>query len=129
MLNIQGISTKRTNKLLSPEIKDIFNNHDIVLFTETWANQFSDLTVEHFEHFNLNRSENKASSKRSSGGIIIYVRNEFVSSDTVIFHSEDDIICIKINGFKLGLHNDLFVCLCYIIPEKQPTNHDRIQYL
>ena len=34
-----------------------------------------------------------------------------------MFCSNGDIICIKINGQKLGLNNDLFVCLCYVIPE------------
>jgi hypothetical protein len=39
LLNIQGIATKRTNKLNSPEIRNIFENNDIVLFSETWTDE------------------------------------------------------------------------------------------
>lgn len=98
-------------------MKQIFDTHDIVLLIETWTCEYSELYVEHFECFVLNRTENLKNSKRASGGIIIYVRNDFVSNDTLLFCSNDDIICIKINGQKLGLNNDLFVCLCYVIPE------------
>ena len=117
MLNIQGLSTKRTNKLNSPELNAIFCSHDIVLLTETWTDQYSDLSVDNFDYFVLNRSENKKSSKRSSGGIIVYIRTEFTSKDTLVFHSSDDILCVKISGCKLGLHDDLYICLCYVIPE------------
>lgn len=65
--------------------------------------------VNNFEYFKLNRLENKPSSKRYSGGVI-YIRNTFVSKGTVVFQSEVDIICVKINGQKLVLQNDLFAC-------------------
>ena len=88
-----------------------------MLLTETWANDIYDLAVDKFEHFILNRTENVISSKRSSGGLVVYIRSKFVTSDTLVFHSEDDIICVKIKGDILGLQNDLFLCLCYVIPE------------
>jgi len=44
-----------------------------------------DSYVEHFECFVLNRTENLKNSKRASGGIIIYVRNDCVSNDTLLF--------------------------------------------
>ena len=49
LLNVQGLSTKRSNKLLSKEVIEIFNNNDIVLFTETWSNEFSEFNVNGFE--------------------------------------------------------------------------------
>ena len=73
------------NKLDSPELIQIFRNHDLILLTETWANELCDLQVEGFECFNLNRTENKQSCKRSSGGIAVYVRNDFVCKDTLVF--------------------------------------------
>lgn len=87
------------------------------MITETWANQYSDVNVENFEHFVLNRLDNKSTATRSSGGIIIYVRNEFVTKDTLVFHSCDNVICIKIAGSNLGLQHDLCVCLCFVVPE------------
>jgi exonuclease III len=95
----------------------VFNENDIILFTESWTNSFSELHVSGFEHYVLNRTETKKNSKRSSGGIIIYVRNKFVSNETLVFQSNDDIICVKIKGSQLSLTHDLFVCLCYVIPD------------
>lgn len=117
LLNIQGLITRRMNKLDSPELIQIFRNHDLILLTETWANELCDLQVEGFECFNLNRTENKQSCKRSSGGIAVYVRNDFVCKDTLVFTCHDDIICIKLSANKLSLNHDLYFCLCYVIPE------------
>ena len=71
-LDVRYLVTKRTNKLHSPELKTIFNENDIVFLTETWTNELCDIHIKHFELFVLNRTENKKSSKRSSGGIIVY---------------------------------------------------------
>jgi hypothetical protein len=117
LLNVQGLKTKRTDKLKSPELQYIFNSHDIVLFTETWSNESVDLHVNNFQYYALHRTQNKKSSKRDSGGIIVYLRENFVSNDTLVFQSDDDILCIRISGNLLSLQNDLYVCLCYAVPE------------
>ena len=67
-----------------------------MLLVETWTN-FSDIDVSNFHAFVLNRNENKKSSKRSSGGIILYVRNKYVSKDTLVYTDKDDIIWVKID--------------------------------
>ena len=67
-------------------MKNVFNNSDLVLFTETWTDDSSDLNVNDFEYFVLNRKLVKANSRRNSGGIAVYVRNKFVSNDTLFFH-------------------------------------------
>ena len=86
--------------------------------TETWANSYCDVNVPYFEHFVLNRTQIKRNSKRASGGIIVYIRNEFVSKDTLVFTCEDDILCVKICRDKLYLEHDLYLCLCYVVPEQ-----------
>ena len=116
-MNVQGLISRRTNKLLTPELQNVFQNNDVVLFTETWSNNMSDVHVDNFECYVLNREENIQSSKRSSGGLIVYLRNNYVSSETLVFTSEDDILCIKIRGSLLGLDNDLYYCLTYVVPE------------
>lgn len=102
---------------MSPELKSVFENSDVVLWTETWTNSFSELHVENFEYYVLNRTENTKSSKRSSGGIVIYLRNTFVCDDTLVFKSIDDMICVKIPKNILSIDYDLYVCLCYVIPD------------
>ena len=118
LLNCQGLVTKRTNKLKSAEFQHIFDSHDVILFTECWTNQFSEITVNNFEAFVLNRQENKRNSKRNSGGIILYIRNKYVSNDTLVFTSHDDILWVKISSSVLSLNNDLYICLCYVVPDE-----------
>ena len=86
--------------------------------TESWTNDFSDKHVDNFESYVLHRSENKKGSKRCSGGIIVYVRNKYVSKDTLVFTSQDDIILIKIDKTLCCSEKDLLIGLCYIIPDE-----------
>ena len=108
--------TKYTNKLISPELQSVFQNNDFVLFTETWAGEFSDLSVDGFELVYLNRTERKQSAKRNSGGVALYIRDSYYQYCTVLEKSGDDIICIKIDKGILYLPADLYVCLCYVLP-------------
>ena len=70
----QGLVSKRTNKLKSVEFQNIFESHDVILLTECWTNQLSELTVNNFESIVLHRQENKKNSKRNSGGLVLYIR-------------------------------------------------------
>ena len=92
--------------------------HHVILLTECWTNQFSEITVNNFESFVLHRQENKKNSKRNSGGIVLYIRNKYVSDDTLIFTSHDDILWVKISSSVLSLNNDLYICLCYVVPDE-----------
>ena len=116
-MNINGLCTKRTNKLNSEYVIDVFRNNDIVLFTETWTCPLSDLQVDGFEHYVLHRTTIKSSAKRNSGGIIIYVKNTLVSDDTLIYTSQDDIIWIKISSDKLDIKRNIYIGLCYVLPD------------
>ena len=49
MLNVQGLVSKNVCKLDSPEIKSIFENNDLILFTETWSSDLYDYNVNGFE--------------------------------------------------------------------------------
>ena len=49
--------------------------------------------------------------------VIVYLRNDYVCSDNLVFTSVDDIICIKLNGKQFALNSDLYICLCYVVPE------------
>ena len=59
LLNCQGHVTRRTNKSKSDEFKSIFQSNDVILLTETWTDEFSDVLVDNFETFALHRQEKK----------------------------------------------------------------------
>ena len=115
---MQGLKTRRIDKFQSDELKNIFSNNDLVLLTETWADEYSDLCINGYTHFQLNRSEYKRNTKRASGGVVIYVKNSlaFGSSDLMLHKDSDDILWLRIEGAKLNLDGDLFICLCYNLP-------------
>lgn len=92
-------------------------SHDIVLLTETWTNEFSEIYVNVFEAFALHRKKNKRKSKRNSGGwIILYIRDRFVSADTLICTSHDDFLWIKVSKAVLAMNSDLYISFCYVTP-------------
>ena len=64
--------------------------YDIVIFTETWTNAQSDLVVNGFEHYVLHRVAKKKSSKRDSGGIVVYVANSLNKHVTLVKTDKDD---------------------------------------
>ena len=95
LLNIQGLSTERVNKLKSKELHNIFKNSDIILLTETWTNEFSDLNFTGFQSYVLHRKLKKRNAKRESGGIAIFIREQYALSDTLVFQDEDDILWVR----------------------------------
>ena len=86
--------------------------------TETWTNEFSDLNFTGFQSYVLHRKlKKKRNAKRESGGIAIFIREKFALSDTLVFQDEDDILWIKISGQTFDLDRDLYICLCYVLPD------------
>ena len=105
LLNIQGLSTKSNPKLETDQVKLLFAENDCVLFTETWGNEFTNFHVNGFTSYMLNRTEYKANSKRSLGGIIIYLKNTLIKDDSNILYKtdSDDIIWLKLNIDQLSI--------------------------
>ena len=69
-LNVEGLVTKRTNKLQSPDLLTLFQHNDIIMFNETWTSELSDIAVANFDHIALHRRR-KQSAKRDSGGLTV----------------------------------------------------------
>ena len=98
-LNLMGLATKTSNKLDTPDIRDLFNNKNhIVLFVETWGHRHINFDVPHFQYFELNRALYKPSSKRASDGIIICIREAFIKSDPMVLllKDNDDVIWMRL---------------------------------
>ena len=48
---------------------------------------------------------------------MVFIRNTYVTDDIVFMKSEDDLFWIKINGVTVGLTDDLYIGLSYVVPE------------
>ena len=116
LLNIQCLISKRTNKLNSQELRNIFASNDLVMLNETWTDDYSDLSFDGFKTFWLSRSDKNCNSKRNSGGIAIYLRDEFCNAVSLYKQDGDDILWLRFEGVMFDLNHDVFVCLCYIVP-------------
>lgn len=121
LFNIQGLTTERTNKIKSPEFINIYKTHDILLLTETWTSDLSDVSIDGFEHVILNRTEKKAGTKCNSGGLIIYIRSELYDENTFVKNEGDDIIWIKLRD-KIASDKPFYICLCYVLPSGTTRN-------
>ena len=109
--------SKNVNKLQSDELKQVFKNNSIVLLTESWLGEEANVSVMGYQHFKLNRTLKKRGTKRDSGGIIAYVRNELVTDTTLFLQDSDDILWLKLEGRLFNLTDDVFICLAYNVPE------------
>ena len=121
LLNVQGLATECTNKLESEEIKNLFSNNYIIMFTEHWGCSFTNFAVNGFTYFELNRTEIKQKSKRSSGGIVIYIKNSLIkqnkNTELSIRKQDDDIMWLTLSSDYFWVDCNLHICLCYIISE------------
>ena len=107
--NIQGIITKRLNKLQTSELQSIFKNNDLVCLTESWGDSSQNFDYEGFTRYELHRYEKKLTCTRNSGGIIIYVKNELVSDDTLFHKCNDTHIWLKLKSNYFDLQNDVYI--------------------
>ena len=85
--------------------------------TETWLCDEACVQVNGFKSFQLNRTVKKVNTKRNSGGLIAYVRYELVSYNTLFLMDSDDIIWLRLDGKHFDQDDDIFLCLCYNVPE------------
>ena len=51
------------------------------------------------------------------GWIFAYVQNELVTDRILFMQDNDDILWLRLDGGLFNLAHDLFVCMCYNVPE------------
>ena len=69
--------SRRYNTLDSEELKALFAENNILLFTETWLNENHNCNFEGFCHFTLNIHRNNKNAKRDSGGKLYMYRTAY----------------------------------------------------
>ena len=100
------------------------------MLVETWGHRHVDFNVPDFRFFELNRTVYKSTTKRASGGIIVYIRESLINQDSVVFlcTNSDDIIWLRLDDIT-NLRENLFLCLCYNLPSgtsRQGLNEESI---
>ena len=114
--NVHGLITRRLNKLNHPQFTQLINGHDVCLLSETWTNERCDLHLPGYNYKAIHRTIKKRGTVRDSGGLLLYFKSELKDAVDILHNFEDHFLWIKLNGDKLGWDNNIFVCLCYVIP-------------
>ena len=93
------------------------NNFDLILLTETWTSNISNLNLSGYECINCPRLKCNRKAKRDSGGITIYYKQQLHNHIELIKTNQVGIVWFKISKQFLSVENDVYFCVCYIPPE------------
>ncbi len=119
---MRGLTSKRNCKLKDPEFLKLFDNYDVLLFTETWTQEESDIEVKGFKYVAIHR-EKRGRAKRASGGIVVYFRSELANFVSLERSTEDCVLWVKIDKDAFNSETDLLLCTCYVLPAGSRRQH------
>ena len=75
--NVQGLVSKRNYKLKNNDLIKTPPKYDIILLSETWTNQHSDMSLIGYDHAELHRTRPK-NARRDSGGVAVYYESHII---------------------------------------------------
>jgi len=106
---VRGLKTK----LNYPEFVNLIQQYDVFCTVETNLNQYDKVDLNGYTYFGKCR---KKIISRKSGGIGLYVKNEFSSCVELLDLKCEYLLSIKIKGDILSLEKDLILCAVYLPP-------------
>ena len=115
--NINGIR----NKIDDPDFLERLLPHDIVFLTETWLDKGDEnITIDGYFSLHIAQSAKHKNAKHNSGGVSVFIKNEYKNNIKIIKSSSEHIIWIKIHKSLTGLPKDAYCCGVYIQPQGSP---------
>ncbi len=118
--NIQG---GLGNKIQMDDVCNFINSNDIVCFQETWLLPSTTLVLPGYSIFRSDRAKSKR-KHCGSGGVVVVYKTSLSKGLQKIKSENDDIVWVKLNKNFFGLSRDIYLCNCYIPPQKSEL-HDR----
>ena len=110
---MQGIKSKIDDN----DFLNYINEFDVLLFTECWNSQISNIEIKNFESISCSRPKCNAKAKRNSGGIIVYYKEQLSKFIEVVNIDNKGIMWFKLKDNESGSSEDKYICVCYIPPE------------
>ena len=102
-----------------PEMIECMNGNDIVLFSETWTNEHSNLDIDDFNVFSKHRVKKK-NARRDSGGLVCYFRKNVAKGVSEIKWLFEDGMCFKLDKDYFGWERDVIQCVQIKAPVFKP---------
>ena len=90
--------------------------YDIVLLSETWTDDFSNINVTGFCAPYSKHRLKKQAAKRNSGGLVCYFKKEIIGGISVIPWGFEDGFYFNFNKDFFGWEEDLFFIFAYMKP-------------
>lgn len=114
---MNGLCGQRNNKLENPYFQALLKEHDIVLLTETWTSELSNVEIVGYSCCKAHRKLRKKTARRDSGGLIVYVKENLTAGVEFIRSKNDDLMWLKFDKTFFSFDRDVMVCLCYVVPQ------------
>ena len=111
--NIRGLTY---DKLTDEDFKKYLKT-DVIAFTESFAEEQSKLSLAGYvvdQSVRKNQNENR---RRSSGGIVVYIKSDISQGIDYIKSEHSDIMWLKVKKQFFEIENDLFIEVIYISPK------------
>ncbi len=114
---MNGLCGQRNNKIENPYFQTLLKGHDIILLTETWTSDVSNINVEGYCCYPAHRTLRKKKARRDSGGLIVYIKDDISSGVEFIRNVNDDLMWLKLDKHFFCIERDIMLCLCYVVPQ------------
>ena len=101
------------NKLKLKDFTSYLNKHDIILLNETWTNDNSRIHLEGYESFSKCRFR-KQRSKRDSGGIVMFVRNNIAKGVRSVNWDFEDGALLLLKKEYFNFDEDMYIVFVYM---------------
>ena len=85
-----------------------------VFLYESWSNSCSDIDFSGYLSFNFLRKFQHEKSRRNSGGIVVYIKEELLNGIAIVKNHYDTIIWVKQDHTFFNISDDFYICGTYI---------------
>ena len=98
------------------------NECDIVLLSETWTNESSDINVSDFDDPICKHRKRKLGALRDSGGLCCYFKKHIIKGVTQLPWDFEDGVSFKLDKSFFGWREDLYIIFVYVRPSSSSRN-------
>ena len=105
-------------------ILPFISDYPIICLSETWTNKHSKFDSKGYSKpiHSYRRLQNRR-AKRSSGGIMIYIKDDIRQGVKLVKNELDCVVWLKLDKIFFSIEDDVYICITYIAPENSPIHN------
>ena len=129
--NVEGLTQEKQS---CKEFVEFITNYDIICLSETWTSKNSVINLKGYSNpIHSYRKYRHKRAKRSSGGIIVYIRDSIRKGIKMVKNEVDCLVWLKLEKCFFQNEEDVYIAITYVAPENSPyhdiSNHDIFFYI